>query len=56
MDARRPDQIAADAAETGAIHAYARQRQFADLLGDVVARAEARCRLETALRLLAPGR
>jgi uncharacterized protein YqeY len=52
MDARRPDLVAADAAETDAIQRYLRQRRFTDLLGDVVARAEARCRLESALRLL----
>jgi hypothetical protein len=56
MDARRPDQVAADAAETDVVQRYIRQHAFAALLGDVVARAEARCRLETALRLLAPRR
>ena len=56
MDARRPDQVTADAAEANAVQRYIRQRQFASLLSDVVARAEARGRLETALRLLVPGR
>jgi hypothetical protein len=50
MIARRPEQIAADDAETEAAKRYVRQRQFAGLLGEAIARAEAMWRLETALQ------
>jgi hypothetical protein len=50
MNARRPELIAADAAETEAILHYLRQRQFAGMLGEAIAHAEALWRLESALR------
>jgi lysozyme family protein len=50
MDARRPEQVAADAAETEATVRYLRQRQFVGLLDDAIAHAEAVWRLETALQ------
>ncbi|MGA8016244.1 MAG: hypothetical protein WCB85_10040 [Candidatus Dormiibacterota bacterium] len=49
MIAKRPEQIAADADETEAAQRYVRQRQFAGLLGEAIARADAMWRLETAL-------
>jgi hypothetical protein len=50
MDARMAEQVAADAAETEATMRYVRQRQFAGLLGEAIAHAEALWRLETALQ------
>jgi hypothetical protein len=50
MVTRRPEQIAADSAETEATARYLRQRQLADILGEAIARAEALWRLESALR------
>jgi hypothetical protein len=56
MDARRPDQVAADAAETEATVRYLRQRLFAGMLGEAIAHAEALWRLESALRQQVPTR
>ena len=56
MTARRPDQVAADAAEDEAIAGYLRQLQLAGLLGEAIAHAEARWRLESALRERVPDR
>lgn len=50
MTARRPEQVAADRDETEAVQRYLRQRDFAGLLGEAIARAEALWRLESALR------
>ncbi len=50
MDARRPDQVAADAAEAQASVRYLRQRTFAGVLDDAIARAQAIWRLEAALQ------
>jgi len=50
MIARRPELIAADAAETSAIQRYIRQRQVAGMFEEAIARAEALWRLETALQ------
>ena len=50
MIARRPEQVAADAAETEATERYLRQRQFAGLLGEAIAHAEALWRLEAELQ------
>ncbi len=50
MTVRRPEQIAADRAESGAIERYLRRRELAGLVGEAIARAEARWRLESALR------
>ena len=56
MDARRPEQVAADAAETEATVRYLRQRLFAGMLGEAIAHAEALWRLESALRQQVPTR
>jgi len=56
MTARRPEQVAADAAETEATERYIRHKQFAGLLGEAIAHAEALWRLETALRQQVPDR
>ena len=50
MDARRPEQIAADRAEDATAERYLRQRHLAGLLGEAIARADAIWRLESALR------
>ncbi|MGD1053923.1 MAG: hypothetical protein ABR950_08870 [Candidatus Dormibacteria bacterium] len=49
MDARRPEQVAADAAETEATVRYLRQRQLAAQYSEAIAHAEALWRLETVL-------
>jgi hypothetical protein len=56
MVAQRPEQIAADTAETEAAERYLRQRAFAGLLGEAIARAEAMWRLEAALQRAVPER
>ncbi len=56
MTVQRPEQLAADAAETEATVRYLRQRQLAGLLGEAIAHAEALWRLETALREEMPPR
>jgi len=56
MTARRPEQVAADAAEDEATMRYIRQRQLAGLLGEAIAHAEALWRLESALRERVPDR
>ena len=50
MIAKRPEQVAADAAETEATERFLRQRRFAGLLGEAIAHAEALWRLESALQ------
>lgn len=50
MVTRRPEQIAADAAEAEATARYLRRRRLAGILGEALARAEARWRLESALQ------
>jgi hypothetical protein len=56
MIARSPELVAADAAETDAAVRYLRQRQFAGLLGEAIAHADALWRLETALQQKGPDR
>ncbi len=56
MVARSPAQMAADTAEVEATARYLRQRQLAGILGEALARAEARWRLESALRATASQR
>ena len=56
MTARRPDQVAADAAEDEAAVRYLRQRELAGLLGEAIAHAEALWRLESALQERVSGR
>jgi hypothetical protein len=53
---RRCAQSLADDAEAGTIARYQRAREVARLITDVVARADARARLEAALRGTAPWR
>ena len=43
MDARRPDQVAADAAETEATVRYLRQRQFVGLLDEAIGELQKAC-------------
>jgi hypothetical protein len=50
MDARRPEQVAADAAEAAATVRYLRQRKSVGLLDEAIAHAEAIWRLEAALQ------
>ena len=50
MIARRPEQVAADAAETEAAVRYLRHRQLVGVLGEAIAHADALWRLETALQ------
>jgi hypothetical protein len=56
MTARRPEQVAADAAEDEAAMRYLRQRQLAGLLGEAIVHAEALWRIESALRERVPDR
>jgi hypothetical protein len=56
MVTRRPEQIAADTAEVEATTRYMRRRQFAGILGEAIARAEAFWRLESALKAAVPER
>jgi hypothetical protein len=53
--AARPEQIAADAAETEAAERYVRQRRLVGTVAEAIARAEAMWRLETALQRRPPG-
>jgi hypothetical protein len=56
MAAKRTEQVVADNAEAKAASRYIRQRQFAGLLGEAIARADAMSRLEAALRFQPTGR